>query len=299
MRNGSFEAPVISIGQSDKNNPVYGGGDVIWKTTATDNLIEIVAPEKSASSVFQWHGVTTASEGKQCAEINAEQSSALYQDVLTVPGSTMYWQLSHLGRTMNSSPVKNTDGTSYSDTMYVLIMPYDQAKDITTQAQVNEVISNKDQYPDAQVTTIIYTWRWTTVEESSGRRSTTYYVMQHKVGEEWIDTYKYKAGDPSSVEQLAPPWEAHSGKYEVPTGQYLTRYFFVAGNTASGDVDATTGCTTRLIDSEKETATITNNKGADPDTGITLDSMPYVVMLVVVCAGLFVVLAKKRAAREN
>ena len=64
-------------------------------------------------------------------------------------------------------------------------------------------------------------------------------------------------------------------------------------------VDETTTATTKIIDSAKETATITNNKGADPDTGITLDSMPYVVMLVVVCAGLFVVLAKKRAAREN
>lgn len=63
--------------------------------------------------------------------------------------------------------------------------------------------------------------------------------------------------------------------------------------------DGTTGKTVQEIDSAKETATITNNKGADPDTGITLDSMPYVVMLVVVCAGLFVVLAKKRAAREN
>lgn len=235
LRNGSFEAPAISIGQSDINNPVYGGGDVIWKTTATDNLIEIVAPENSKSSVFQWHGVTEASAGNQCAEINAEQSSALYQDVLTVPGSTMYWQLSHLGRTMNSSPVKNTDGTSYSDTMYVLIMPYSQAQSITTQAQVNEVINNMGQYPGAQVTTIKYTWRWTTVEESSGRRSTTYYVMQHKVGEDWVDTYKYKAGDPSSVTQLANPWEVHSGNYTVPTGQYLTRYFFVAGNTASGD----------------------------------------------------------------
>ncbi len=234
LRNGSFETPAISIGQSDKDNPVYGGGDVIWNTTATDSLIEIVAPGNSASSVFKWHGVKAAQEGKQCAEINAEQSSALYQDVLTVPGSTMYWQLSHLGRTMNDGSIPS-NGAEGSDTMYVLIMPYDQAQKITTQADVNYVINNMSLYPDAQVTTITYTWSWKTETESSGKRSTTYNVMQHKVGEELVDTYKYKEGDPSSVEQLADPWEVHSGNYTVPTGQYLTRYFFVAGNTATGN----------------------------------------------------------------
>lgn len=45
--------------------------------------------------------------------------------------------------------------------------------------------------------------------------------------------------------------------------------------------------------------TITNNKGVAVDTGITLDSLPYILMLVVVCAAMFVLFTKKRAAREN
>ena len=46
-------------------------------------------------------------------------------------------------------------------------------------------------------------------------------------------------------------------------------------------------------------ATITNNKGATVDTGIVLDSMPYVLLLAVAAMGLAVLLTKKRASRED
>lgn len=45
--------------------------------------------------------------------------------------------------------------------------------------------------------------------------------------------------------------------------------------------------------------TITNNKDGQVDTGIVLDSMPYVLLLAVACMGLAVLMTKKRASREN
>lgn len=55
----------------------------------------------------------------------------------------------------------------------------------------------------------------------------------------------------------------------------------------------------KKIDSASESVTITNNKGGNIDTGINMDSMPYILMLAVVFMGLFVFFYKKRKMREN
>lgn len=55
----------------------------------------------------------------------------------------------------------------------------------------------------------------------------------------------------------------------------------------------------KKIDSASENVTITNNKGGVVDTGINMDSMPYILMLAVVFMGLFVFFSKKRKMREN
>ncbi|MCX6180636.1 MAG: hypothetical protein NT150_01735 [Bacteroidetes bacterium] len=60
-----------------------------WKTTATDKNIEI------------WHsgflGVSSYS-GIQFAELNANQVAALYQDAITIPGTTLTYGFAHRGR---------------------------------------------------------------------------------------------------------------------------------------------------------------------------------------------------------
>lgn len=53
------------------------------------------------------------------------------------------------------------------------------------------------------------------------------------------------------------------------------------------------------INNVSENVTITNNKGGVVDTGINMDSMPYILMLAVVFMGLFVFFSKKRMMREN
>lgn len=54
----------------------------------------------------------------------------------------------------------------------------------------------------------------------------------------------------------------------------------------------------KKIDSASENVTITNNKGGTVDTGITMDSMPYILLLAVAAMGLFVFFGKKRMMRE-
>lgn len=55
----------------------------------------------------------------------------------------------------------------------------------------------------------------------------------------------------------------------------------------------------KKIDSASEKVTITNNKDGNVDTGITMDSMPYILLLAVAAMGLFVLFTKKRMMREN
>ena len=54
----------------------------------------------------------------------------------------------------------------------------------------------------------------------------------------------------------------------------------------------------KKIDTDSESVTITNNKDGKIDTGINMDSMPYILLLAVACMGLFVFISKKRMMRE-
>lgn len=51
-------------------------------------------------------------------------------------------------------------------------------------------------------------------------------------------------------------------------------------------------------DSPSVTTTITNNKGGTVDTGISMDSLPYVMLLAVACIGMVAFISKKRMARD-
>ncbi|WP_433358754.1 Ig-like domain-containing protein [Streptosporangium sp. CA-115845] len=86
LANGSFEAPPVTGFQFLPDAPVNPG--IGWHTTATDHLLEF------------WrtgYGGVPAADGQQFAELNANQFSTLYQDLLTVPGTVMTWSLYHRG----------------------------------------------------------------------------------------------------------------------------------------------------------------------------------------------------------
>ena len=193
IQNGDFEEPAIQY-TSGMNSEHYqpflpnGTAGMVWKTTAGDGEIEYISvvSDSFRNMSYMWHNCESAAKGVQYVELNANMPGALYQDVLTVPGSTMYWSLAHRGRGTTSM----RGGSDLArDTMYVVIMSSVLAEqyDVTTQSAVNDVIANPAKYPGAQVVSITDdNWQW-------------YYS---------------------------------TGSYQVPDEQYLTRYFFVAGETA-------------------------------------------------------------------
>ncbi|MCA2221073.1 Ig-like domain-containing protein [Nonomuraea aurantiaca] len=88
LTNGSFETPPVAV--ADWNIPdASTNPSVGWHTTATDNKLEF------------WRGGASgvpSADGRQFAELNANQASTLYQDLPTVPGTPMTWRLYHRGR---------------------------------------------------------------------------------------------------------------------------------------------------------------------------------------------------------
>lgn len=50
----------------------------------------------------------------------------------------------------------------------------------------------------------------------------------------------------------------------------------------------------KKIDSATDTVTITNNKGTTVDTGVVLDSLPYILLIAVAVVGVVAFIAKKR-----
>lgn len=58
------------------------------------------------------------------------------------------------------------------------------------------------------------------------------------------------------------------------------------------------GATSLTVGETVGSITVTNKCETTVETGITLDSMPYFVMLSIACIGMFLLLSKKRSARE-
>lgn len=57
--------------------------------------------------------------------------------------------------------------------------------------------------------------------------------------------------------------------------------------------------TSKKIDSVRDTVTITNNKGVDVDTGITMDSLPFILILGVALVGVTGMLIKRRLSADR
>lgn len=208
VQNGSFETPTVTKLHSGTNNWQFSNENYkklggVWQTTGTHAAdprwsdpegadIEIVTTlgpslkRQDDGDRYNWHGDEIAADGNQFAEFNCAAAGALYQDVLTTPGEVLNYQVAHRARGSNG----RDNSPEEKDTMYVVAMSSDLAKNITTQDQVLHVVNHKEKYPGAMVAT-------------------------------------YTDGDRS--------WTTHQGTYTVASNQYSTRFFFVAGSTASND----------------------------------------------------------------
>lgn len=105
IANGSFETPSNEAPPAGYGKKFYcqyseGVEGLAWNTTASDGKIEIgsVSTNLSQSSCISAYHTALARDGVQFAELNANYIGALYQDIATVPGVTLYWGVSHKAR---------------------------------------------------------------------------------------------------------------------------------------------------------------------------------------------------------
>lgn len=186
LQNGSFENP-DSNKVNQNGNFTFPNGTVglEWKTTGSDKQVEIVKGIYGSA-----HGITAVKNdplphGDQFAELNAQDAGALYQNVLTAPGSQLYWDFYHRGR-------------AGVDTMALVIAPTKGVENITEQKDLEGLIENIKANPQAYP---------------------GYYVLD-------------------DITDGKDAWGEHTSGangYEVPSGQYLTTFFFVARATHTND----------------------------------------------------------------
>ena len=119
LQNGSFETPKVSdagtLTYTDAHfiQVANGTNNLYWKTTAKgadcgagnqkDYYIEIADGSRSyygntVNDPKPVYNISSAAQENQFAELNCEEPGALYQDVLTEPGTVLHWGLEHAGR---------------------------------------------------------------------------------------------------------------------------------------------------------------------------------------------------------
>ena len=151
LQNGSFEFPNITDAaiknyRKDYLDAVFAqiphtiSSDLKWKTTVKgpfwsdsskplDYYIELVR-----NNPYKSYGVYAAKDGSQFAELNCQDPGALYQDILTAPGDTLYWSLEHAGR---------NGGT---DSMVVLIADTNKLQGANWNPTSEKDLANEDYY---------------------------------------------------------------------------------------------------------------------------------------------------------
>ena len=242
LKNGGFE-DVHSNGTDQIN--ADAAPNLVWKTTAmtggqykieigntstydTKEHYELQAngnkwEKVQLSNTAKAYGCASANNGDQFAELNAEGAGALYQDVLTKPGQPMNWRFFHRARTRKGHDSQSDNVIqSGTDTMAMVIAPLELVKDVTTQAQLENLLARcpnkngENPITENKKTYTVYVYEATAaIEDLSGYRK-------------WglIDEYaKYSTSS----------WTESNGTYKIPDGQYLTRFFFAAISTASGN----------------------------------------------------------------
>ena len=236
LQNGSFETPDIAglkaYHNKNNNTPASrlyhspdgetgtfftqypsGEGGIVWQTTGAAKhwktgsaglYIELAdGSNRSYNGTRNYpeasYSIDSAYDGQQFAELNCEAYGALYQDVLTAPGTTLHWSLAHRAR-----------GRGMQDSMALLIAPVDVA------AQITEILAGASSEDDN---------RGLLVRAALDR------TVQYN-GEE-VPIRSFMVG--GEITDGNDQWGVHSGDYTVRAGQYVSRFFFLALSSGKGD----------------------------------------------------------------
>lgn len=206
-----------------------------WSTTSSDSKIEIGSYTEDPTYYYGtneiYAGGSAEAAGDNFAELNANNAGSLYQDVLTIDGESLYWSFYHRARTANNG---GWYGSNAEDTMYVVIMSTEEAE---------MLLAGIDQSKQQDILTAMIEYileKGSSAEGTDGTFGTYTLESGTYAGTEvtatiWTlsSTNTYQEGE----------WDLFTGTYTVPDEQYVTRFFFVSGSTATND--ATVG---NLID---------------------------------------------------
>ncbi len=210
LQNGSFEKIELPYGQSHEQfgNAEYKNLGGVWQSTGVGKgvSIEIIKEGWTGGSDYSWYGdfSDAAPDGQQFAEINCEAAGAFYQDVLTQEGNALNYALQHRARGSYAN------GNPEYDTMYLVIMPTSEAEKetLTTQENLRRYLGDMSVNIDQEY-------------ENVGSQ-----ILKN---EEGICVVRITSNDQQ--------WHEVRGtgaNHYMPTSS-LTRFFFVAGATASGN----------------------------------------------------------------
>ena len=175
-----------------------------WKTGSAGLYIELAdGSNRSYNGTRNYpeasYSIDSAYDGRQFAELNCEAYGALYQDVLTAPGTTLHWSLAHRAR-----------GRGMQDSMALLIAPVDVA------AQITEILAGASSEDDNRGLLV---------------RAALERTVQYN-GEE-VPIRSFMVG--GEITDGNDQWGVHSGDYTVRAGQYVSRFFFLALSSGKGD----------------------------------------------------------------
>lgn len=222
LQNGSFESPEGNHQWSNADYKVDG----VWQTTGIGMGnkegadIEIVNPSINTNGYneynYSWVGgkeawTKAAYDKAQFAELNCEAAGALYQDVLTKEGTSLNYWLAHRAR--SSYGIKpSTDRVEY-DTMYLVIMPTETAIDrqLTTQDALEAYLKTLEVDKNQ------------TYKDATGQTAVGSQVAYNQDGVMVL-----------RVTSSNQAWQYINAINGYTATSSLTRFFFMAGKTASG-----------------------------------------------------------------
>lgn len=256
LQNGGFENLTATSYSNQYSNEYYKEENGVWQTTGigTGNKkncdIEIVRKGMSNdSSSYAWNKVSgklfnnfsdsssytptdgsyedghdwanAAYEGNQFAELNCEESGALYQDVLTKDGTALNYWLSHRARGKYGyssyrkeswdfyEPYYPNANVKQYDTMFLVMMPTKTAieNNLTTQDNLKNYLAslhvNYSQTATTEENEVVYNQNGIKILRITSSNQKWHYILA---------TNDY-----------------------IPTSS-LTRFFFMAGTTAAGSL---------------------------------------------------------------
>ena len=197
LENGDFETPVTT--KETGYQPFYSNGTtgLIWKTTAKDAQIEYVS---AATDKYDKNtGKTHAQQSLEWHKVEAAAHGTQFAELnANEPGALYQDVLTTPGAKLYWQLSHRGRGTkaydsNQKDTMYVVIMSTKLAKQYNVVSQ-------------SAVQDVI-----TNVRNNTG---------------------KYPGASVATITDDNVQWYRHTGDYDVSENQYLTRFFFVAGETA-------------------------------------------------------------------